>query len=166
MKKSFVWLLFINFLLASVWGKGLNTGVGINNYFSDNIFMNATSINDLVTVLSADINYTGKNVNLYFEGDFSIFKENPDFNSFRLSPGIEFLKYLKGRNYIYFNLNYPVLSYRDYFTDFNYNGPSAEVGFKYYLSPSILFKSGYNFEVRTYPNFSSFDFMNHTLFLN
>ncbi len=39
------------------------------------------------------------------------------------------------------------------------------MGFKYYLAPTLLFKSGYSMEIRTYPNFSSFDFSNHTLFL-
>ena len=143
----------------------INFGAGVNTYYSDNIFFNSTAIADFVNVFSADINYTSKHYNLYFDGDFSMFAENSEFNSYRIEPGIELLKYLKGRNYIYFNLSYPVLVYSDYYTDFNYNGPSAEFGFKYYLSSSLLFKSGYNLELRTYPNFSSFDFSNHTLFI-
>jgi len=143
----------------------INFGAGINSYYSDNIFLNSTAISDYVNVFSADINYTAKHYNIYFDGDFSIYAENSEFNSYRIEPGIELLKYLKGRNYIYFNLSYPVLVYSDYYTDFNYNGPSAEFGFKYYLSSSLLFKSGYNLEIRTYPNFSSFDFSNHTFFI-
>ncbi len=163
MRTIFRFILILT--LISIIHAEINFGAGINTYYSDNIFLNSTAISDFVNVFSADINYTSKHYNFYFDGDFSMFAENSDFNSYRIEPGIEMLKYLKGRNYIYFNISYPVLAYSDYYTDFNYNGPTAEAGFKYYLSPSLLFKSGYNLEVRTYPNFASFDFSNHTLFI-
>ncbi|MCK5221973.1 MAG: hypothetical protein KAR14_10365, partial [Candidatus Aminicenantes bacterium] len=99
MNKKLIIIIFFVLSINVMWGKGFNVGTGINSYFSNNIFLNSTSVKDLVTILSADLNLTGKNVNLYFEGDFSLFKDNSDFNSFRLTPGIQFLKYLKGRNY-------------------------------------------------------------------
>ncbi len=123
-----IFILFVIFINSGL-SKGLNFGVGINSYYSDNIFLNSTAIEDFVNAFSADINYTFKNTNLYFDGNFSIFAENSEFNSYRIEPGVELLKYLKGRNYIYFNLSYPVLAYRDYYTDFNYSGPSARIGF-------------------------------------
>ncbi len=164
MNKKLIIIIFFVLSINVIWGKGFNVGTGINSYFSNNIFLNSTSVKDLVTILSADLNLTGKNVNLYFEGDFSLFKDNSDFNSFRLTPGVQFLKYLKGRNYLYFDLSYPLLEYRDYYTDFNYSGPRSEAGLKYYLASTLLLKSGYSFELRNYSNFSSFDFINHTVF--
>ncbi len=118
MNKKLTIILFFVLSVSLMWGKGFNVGTGINSYFSNNIFLNSTSVKDLVTVLSADINFTGKSFNLYFEGDFSLFKDNSDFNSYKLTPGVQFLKYIKGRSYLYFDLSYPLLEYRDYYTDF------------------------------------------------
>ena len=106
-------------LIAAGWisGSEFNTGVEINSYYSDNIFMNSTAVEDLAMNFSADFNLTLNNVNLYFEGDFLLFADNSDFNSNRIHPGIEILKYLKGRNYVYLDLGYSVLKYRDYSGD-------------------------------------------------
>ncbi len=164
MKKGILFTVLIISIGITLTGVEFNLGTGINTYFSDNIFFNATSIKDFVTNLSADINLSMKTFNFYLEGDSTFFADNSDFNSFRVEPGIEFLKYLKGRNYIYFNLSFPILEYKDYYTDFNYSGPAGSIGFKYYVAPTLLFKSGYDFELRNYLNFSSFDFVNHTIF--
>ncbi|MEN8154610.1 MAG: hypothetical protein ABFR75_11375 [Acidobacteriota bacterium] len=165
MKRTIIFTLTLIFFIFNLRGEEFNFGVELNSYYSNNVFLNSTAIEDYVSVISADVNYTDKNLNFYLDADVNLFRENPDFNSFRVEPGIEYLKYLKGRNYIYFNLGYSFLNYNESFTDFNYNGPFVQFGVKYYLSASMLMKTGYNFQYRDYPNFSSFDFQNHTFFV-
>jgi len=167
MKKKIVLTPFIIFILLSInnYSKDLNIGAGYNGYFSSNILMNSTEISDYISSFSFDLNLSKKNFNFYIDGLSNIYKDNSEFNSFKIEPGFEYLKYLKGRNYLYLNISYPILSYKEYFIDFNYSGPVVQFGAKFYLKPTLLFKAGYNFQFRNYTNFSSFDFTNHTFFL-
>ncbi len=165
MKRTTILIITLFLSLLTVRGEEFNVGVELNSYYTSNIFLNSTAIEDYVSVISAEINYTKDTVNVYLDADVNLFMENPDFNSFSVEPGIEYLKYLKGRNYLYINLGYSFLNYSEFFTDFNYSGPFAQVGLKYYLSATMLLKTGYNFQYRDYLNFPSFDFQNHTLFI-
>lgn len=165
MKRTSILIIILFLSLQAIRGEEFNFGVELNSYYTSNIFLNSTAIEDFVSMISADVNYTNNNINVYLDADVNLFMDNPDFNSLRVEPGIEYLKYLKGRNYLYFNLSYSLLNYRESFTDFNYSGPYAQFGLKYYLSSSMLLKTGYNFQYRDYLNFASFDFLNHTLFV-
>lgn len=127
--------------------------------------MNSSTLADYISALGLDVNYSQKNLNLYLDVSANFFAENSDFNSLKIEPGVEFLKYLKGRNYLYLNIGYSVLNYRELFTDFNYRGPTVEAGVKYYIKPSLLLKTGYYYQYRDYPNYSSFDFHNHAYFI-
>ncbi len=162
MKRSFLYMLVIMCVLANgLWG-GVGVNVRYDSYYSDNIFFNAGGVADYVSGLSLALDYNAGNISFYTDVSASLFRDNSDFNSFKIEPGIEYLKYLKGRNYIYATAGFSVLDYRELFTDFNYSGPFAELGVKYYLGTSLLLKANYNFEQRNYSNFSSFDFHNHT----
>ncbi len=167
MNKKITLILFIIFVLfiTNSYSKDINIGINFNGYSSSNILMNSTEIDDFISSISLDLNFSKENFNFYLEGLSNMYKNNSEFNSFKLEPGFEYLKYLKGRNYLYLNLSYQVLNYKEYFTDFNYNGPIMQLGAKFYLKPTLLFKAGYNFQFRNYVNFSSFDFTNHTFFM-
>jgi hypothetical protein len=165
MNRSTLFILFL-LLIGRSW---LPAGVGVNvrydSYYSDNIFFNASGVSDYVSALSLSLDYNEKNISLFTDLSASLFRENGDFNSFKIEPGIEYLKYLEGRNYIYATAGFSALAYRELFTDFNYTGPFAELGVKYYLGASFLLKGQYSFEQRNYSNFSSFDFLNHTFYV-
>ncbi len=167
MKKKTILTVLISVVLLNLnnYSKDLNISFGYNGYSSNNILLNSTEISDYITSFSLDLNFTRKNFNFYLEGLSNMYRNNSEFNSFKVEPGFKFLKYLKGRNYLYMNISYQILNYKEYFTEFNYNGPFVQLGAKLYLNPSILFKAGYNFQYRNYTNFSSFDFTNHTFFL-
>ena len=162
MKRSILYILLILLVGAAWLPAELGVNVRYDSYYSDNIFFNAGSVSDYVSGLSLSLDYNEKNVSLFTDISASLFRENSDFNSFKIEPGIEFLKYLKGRNFIYASAGFSVLAYRELFTDFNYTGPFAELGLKYYLGTSFLLKGQYSFEQRNYSNYSSFDFLNHT----
>ena len=81
------------------YSKDLNIGFSYNGYSSNNILMNSTEISDFISSISLDLNYSKKNFNFYLEGLSNIYKDNSEFNSFKIEPGFEYLKYLKGRNY-------------------------------------------------------------------
>ncbi len=165
MKRVIVLMMFLFLVSVTSLVGSLGVDVRYDGYYSNNIFFNASGVTDYVSGLSLALDYTVRNFSLFSDFSASIFRDNSDFNSFKIEPGIEYLKYLKGRNYLYITAGYTVLGYRELFTDFNYHGPFGEVGLKYYIGASFLVKGGYSFQQRNYPNFSSFDFNNHTLFL-
>lgn len=140
-------------------------GLSYQGAYSSNIFMNASAIDDYVSTLQADLNFSIDKVNLYLDASTFLFADNPDFNSFQIEPGLEFLFPMKNRNALFLSLSYKMLSFGELYTDFNYSGPGLSTSIKYYLSPSMLLKGAYQFEYRSYGNFRSFDFHNHTLFL-
>lgn len=165
-KKRLVILCGLMLMLAGrLAAKDLIIGINYNGYYSDNIFMNASGITDYVSQLNADINFTTEKFNFYLDAGGGIYKENPEFNTFNLEPGVEFLHNLKGRNAIQVILGYTVLNYKELFSDFNYSGPKFQANLKIYTAGQFILKGGYDFESRNYPNYDSFDFLNHKAFL-
>jgi len=165
MKRLLVLMMILLGAGAARLPGGLGVDVRYDGYYSDNIFFNASAVEDYVSNFGLSLDYTARNFTLFADVSASLFRDNGDFNSIKVEPGIEYLKYLKGRNYLYVTGGYSILGYRELFTDFNYHGPFAEIGLKYYIDQSFLLKAGYSFQKRIYQNFSSFDFDNHTLFL-
>ncbi|MCP5108233.1 MAG: hypothetical protein GY950_32910 [bacterium] len=152
-------------LPAPVLAENVDFGLNYGGYYSDNIFMSATKMRDYISRVQADINISLQKFNLYLDASADIYTDNPDFNSFNIKPGIQFLHYLKGRNAIYLDLSYVVLNYKELYTDFNYSGPQFQADVKFYTSPRSILKAGYLFQARSYTNYKSFDFRNHTAFV-
>lgn len=165
MKQILFFILVIFLLNASLGAKDFNIGIRYSGYYSDNIFMNASAVTDYVSQLHTDLNISVKKINLYLDATAALYSENPEFNSFDIEPGIEFLHSLKGRNSLYLGLAYTVLNYKELYIDFNYTGPQFQANVKFYTSPQTLLKAGYLFQSRNYANYESFDFSNHNLFL-
>jgi hypothetical protein len=162
-------LIYISAILlaAQLGAKDLNIGVSYGGYYSDNIFLNASAVRDFVSQFQADLNYASNKFNFYLDASSGIYTKNPEFNSYYIEPGIEFLQYLKkkGRSAFYLNLSYMVLNYKELYRDFNYNGPRLQAGLKLYSSPQTLLKAGYLLLIRDYTNYASFDFYNQTAFV-
>lgn len=161
-----LWLLMMIPLPGSDTDEAGRLGIDLSlqSQYSDNIFLNASKIGDFVTSMALDLSYAGQNLNFIVGGSATLFADNPDFNSMQFQGGLEWLNPLKNRDHIYLSLSYSQLNYRDLYTDFNHSGPVLNAHVKVYLSPSLLFKGGYQAEYRRYGNFTSFDFFNHTLF--
>ncbi|MGD2084821.1 MAG: hypothetical protein PVH61_01435 [Candidatus Aminicenantes bacterium] len=143
----------------------LNFAVSYYGSYSDNIFMNASKVKDYLSQLQADLFVSSKRFNFYLDTSVDIFVDNPEFNSFNIEPGIEYLHPLKGRNALYLDLSYTILNYKDLYTDFNTSGPLIQSGIKLYISPQTLLKAGARFQSRNYANFESFDFSNYNAFI-
>jgi hypothetical protein len=161
-------IIFVVLILSVYSGAtDFNLGVNYGGYYSDNIFMNAAAVRDYVSRFQADLNYSIGKFNFFLDGATGIYNENPEFNSYTIEPGIEFLHYLKkeGRDSLYLNLSYGVLNYRELYRDFNYSGPLFQADIKLYTSPQTLLKAGYLAQTRNYPNYASFDFSNQTAFV-
>jgi len=163
-KRVFIFMLalLVSGLLAA---KNFNIGANYSGYYSDNIFMNVSQITDYVSQLQADIHFSVNKFNLYLNASTDIYADNPDFNSFYIEPAVEFFFSLKGRNAVSLSLSYPILNYKELFTDFNHSGPQFQANVKLYTTPQTLLKVGYLFQSRNYSNYESFDFRNHTAFL-
>lgn len=165
-KKQLVLLLGLMLMLTGrLAAKNLNIGIDYNGYYSDNIFMNASAITDYVSQFHAGIDLSAKKFNFYLDADGGIYKDNPEFNTFNIEPGMEFLHNLNGRNAVQVTLGYAVLNYKELFSDFNYSGPKLQANLKIYTAGQFILKGGYDFESRDYPNYDSFDFLNHKAFL-
>lgn len=145
--------------------KNFNLGIDYNGYYSDNIFINATQVKDYVSQFHADFNYSIKNFNIYLDAAAGVYADNPEFNSFTMEPGFEWFHSLKKRNSLYLNFNYTVLSYKELYTDFNYQGPRFQANVKFHTSQASIVKAEYVFELRNYANYESFDFSNHSAFV-
>jgi hypothetical protein len=145
--------------------KPVTLGIGIDGYYSNNIFMNASNVSDYVSRIFTDINLPLKRLNLSLNAAADIFAENHDFNSYQVTPGIQYYHPLKNRNVIFLGFSYNVVNYKERYTDFNYSGPLFQAGVKLYTGPQALFKAEYRFQLRDYHNYSSFDFHNHTGFI-
>ena len=143
----------------------LNFGVSYYGSYSDNIFMNASKVKDYISQFQADLLVTLKRFNFYLDASTDIFVDNPEFNSFNVEPGIEYLHPLKGRNALYLDLSYTILNQKDLYTDFNTSGPLIQAGLKLYTSPRTLIKAGARFQSKNYANFESFDFSNYNAFM-
>ncbi len=164
MRKKTLSLFFLITLSMSIQSGDLHLDLGYSGIYSNNIFLNSTGINDLVNQLQAELSYSQPKLNLYFNVSSGIYLENPEFNSFQIEPGLEYLHPMKNRNVLYLNLNYVLNRHRDYFTDFNYSGPMLHSGVKVYLNGRNLIKAGLNVEYRDY-EFSSFDFINNSAYV-
>jgi hypothetical protein len=143
----------------------LNFGASYYGSYSDNIFMNASKMKDYISQLQADLFVSLKRFNFYLDASVDIFVDNPEFNSFNIEPGIEYLHPLKGRNALYLDFSYTILNYKDLYTDFNTSGPLIQAGIKLYTSPKTLLKAVARFQSRNYANFESFDFSNYNTFV-
>ncbi|MCP4156614.1 MAG: hypothetical protein GY757_53360 [bacterium] len=154
-------LLTVAFLPA----KNLNIAVDYNGNYSTNIFMNATAISDYVSQFHSGLNYSLKEFNFYLDATAGFYTGNSRFNSTHLEPGIEYLHTLKHRNSLFIGFSYPILKYKAMYTDFNYDGPLFHTYIKIYTSSQTILKGGYLFESRNYSDFKSFDFRNHTAFV-
>ncbi len=154
-------------LLVTPVAAGLHMDISYSGYYSDNIFLNASAVKDYVSQLQTSLYYSLEKFNIYVDAGADLYFENPDFNSFTLEPGIEFLHYLKkeGRSALYMDLSFQVLSYNELYQDFNYIGPAFQAGLKLYTSPQSLLRLGYFFQYRYYTNYASFDFVNQTFYL-
>lgn len=165
MKKAIVILSVLVLAGGSINGGEVSAGVDYRGNYSDNIFMNASAVNDFLNQFQADLSYSHKHLNLYLDVSAGIYVENPQFNSYALEPGIEGYFSLKGRNTVYFDLSCEVLHHKEYYTDFNYTGPRFRAGLKLYPGAKMILKAGYQLESRNYNDFQSFDFTNHTAFV-
>lgn len=143
----------------------LNLGVSYYGSYSDNIFMNASKVKDYVSQFQADLFVSLKRFKFYLDTSAEVFIDNPEFNSFIIEPGLEYLHPLKGRNAFYLDLSYRILNYKDLYTDFNTTGPLIQAGIKLYTSLQSQLKAGARFQARNYANFESFDFSNYNAFL-
>lgn len=154
-------------LSAHLGAKNFNIGVSYGGSYSDNIFLNASAVKDYISQFETDLNYSLNKFNFYLDASSGIYIENPEFNSYTIEPGVEFLLYLKkqGRSALYLDLSYIVLNYKELYRDFNYSGPRFQAGLKLYTGPQMLVKAGYLLLVRNYINYASFDFSNQTAFL-
>jgi len=165
-KKRLVLLLGLVLMLTGrLAAKNLNIGIDYNGYYSDNIFMNASAITDYVSQFHAGIDLSAKKFNFYLDADGGIYKDNPEFNTFNIEPGMAFLHHLNGRNAVRVTFGYAVLDYKELFSDFNYHGPKFQANLKIYTAGQFILEGGYDFESRGYPNYDSFDFLNHKAFL-
>lgn len=166
MKILRIFIMIYILLTGGILSAGnLEVGVDYNGSYSDNLFMNASMIDDYTSQFRTSLDLSVKQLNIYLEASAGVYAENPEFNSVYLHPGIQFVHILKGRNALYLSLSYHILNYRELYVDFNYTGPEFEAGLKLYTGPQALAKMGYKFESRNYPNYDSFDFQNHNLFL-
>lgn len=172
-KMSNTFLILTLFLLHGYMNRGPgyltarepNMGISYYGSYSDNIFLNASKVKDYISQLQADLSVSLKRFNVYLDASADIFVDNPEFNSFNIEPGIEYLHPLKGRNALYLDLSYTILNYKDLYTDFNTSGPLIQAGIKLYTSPRTLLKAGARFQSRNYANFESFDFSNYNAFV-
>ena len=164
--RQIVFMLLLAILLSGLLvSKNLNIGANYSGYYSDNIFMNASLVTDYISQLQADIHFTIKKIKVYLKAYTDIYADNPDFNSFHIEPAVEFSFSLKGRNAILLSLSYPILNYKELYTDFNYSGPQFQTSVKLYTTSQTLLKAGYLFQSRNYSNYESFDFRNHAAFV-
>jgi len=145
--------------------KDFNVGINYSGFYSDNIFMNASKVKDYISQLDTDLNFSLERFNLYLEASADIYTDSTGFNSFSIEPGVEYRHFLKGRDSVSMGLSYRVLNYKELYTDFNYSGPRFQAGTKFYITPQTLFKVNYRFQSRNYTNYESFDFYNHTAFV-
>jgi hypothetical protein len=145
--------------------KELNIALNYNGSYTENIFLNASAVSDYVSHLNANIDYLVKRFNFFLYAEAGIYADNPDFNSFEVEPGIEWLFSLKNRDSLYINAGYRILNYKDLYADFNFNGPRLQVGVKLFRKSSTILKAGYRFEARNYSTYESFDYFNHSVFL-
>lgn len=165
-KKRLIILLGLMLMLTGrLASKNLSIGTSYNGYYSNNIFMNASAVTDYVSQLQAEVNFSTKKLSFYLDTSADIYKDNTEFNSFNIEPGIEFIHYLKGRSAIYLTLSYMVLDYKELFSDFNYTGPRFQANLKLHTTSRTILKAGYLFEYRNYPSYESFDFHNHRAFV-
>jgi hypothetical protein len=160
-------LLFghVSWQTGDLTARELNFVVSYYGSYSDNIFMNASKVKDYISQFQADLFVSFKRFNFYLDTSADVFIDNPEFNSFNIEPGIEYLHPLKGRNALYLDLSYTILNYKDLYTDFNTSGPLIQAGIKLYTSPRTQLKAGARFQSRNYANFESFDFSNYNAFL-
>ena len=165
MRRIVFMLLLAMLLNGLLMAKNFNIGANYNGYYSDNIFMNASQVTDYVSQLQADIHFSINRFNLYLNLAADIYTDNPDFNSFTIEPAVDLFLSLKGRNAVSLSLSYPILNYKELFTDFNHSGPQFQASVKLYTAPQMLLKVGYLFQSRNYSNYESFDFRNHTAFI-
>lgn len=160
------WLLPVLMLNGGQHDAGnINIGLGYTGIYNDNIFMNSTAVEDYASRLFADLGISINSFNLGLTAGADFYSDNPQFNSFHVSPSLEWFHPLKKRNGIMLSLSYDVLDYKEIYTDFNYNGPRFTAELKLYTQSQSIVKAGYSFEYRNYPNYESFDFSGHTFFL-
>ena len=164
-KRLIILLALMVTLTARLVSKDIDVGTDYNVLYSDNIFMNASSVTDYVSQLQAEINFSMKKLSFYLDATADLYRDNGEFNSFQLEPGVEFMQYLKGRSAIYLTLSYILLDYKELFSDFNYSGPRIQANLKLHTTSNAVLKAGYVFEYRNYPNYESFDFFNHKAFV-
>lgn len=167
MKRKMVLLAGLAVAAASLYGSSgkLNLSAAYNGCYSNNIFMNASAVDDYISRLSAGIDLSFNALMLSLSASSGLYSENPEFNSFHIQPSVQWFQRLKGRDGLYIGLSYDVLDYREIYTDFNYHGPGARAELKLYSGQHTIIRLGYKFQHRKYPNYKSFDFSNHNVFV-
>ncbi len=152
-------------LPAKTADNNLNIGLDYTGGFNSNIFMNSLDVKDFESRFQGDLGYSLGNAYVYLETWAALYADNPGFNAFLVEPGIKYVGTLKKRNTFFLGLGYEIMGNNSFYSDFDYNGPRFQAGVKLYLTPRLLFQAGYKFQSRNYTNYSSFDFINHTGFV-
>lgn len=138
--------------------------------YDDNIFNTSDQVSDYINSFSFGSAYNIEsgfnNVQLYYEGNFSVFQTttSKSFNTHRIGL-VETHLFSIDDNPLNFGVNYSFRNNQDEFEVYNFNQLSAYLNYRYSISESDFILPGYVFNRNDYKNFTLFSHNEHRLFL-
>jgi len=157
-------LFFTAGLHAEALLRSLDLQMDYTGQYTDNLFLNSDKVTDFISRFNWYLSYGINQFRLSVEASADFYADAGDYNSFYLSPAVDFHHRFGRRNGLFISLGYIVQNYKDLYTDFNYSGPRLGAGVVLYTGKSAVVTGGYIFELRDHHNFQSFDFFNHNVY--
>ena len=161
-------------LLLFVFVANVNAQFNLYTYYQgiydDNIFNTSDQVSDFINSLSFGSAYNIEsefnNVQLYYEGNLSLFQTttSKSFNTHRIGL-VETHLFSIDDNPLNFGVNYSFRNNEDEFEVYNFNQFSAYINYRHSISESDYILPGYVFNRNDYKNFTLFSHNEHRLFL-
>ena len=161
-------------LLLFVFVANVNAQFNLYTYYQgiydDNIFNTSDQVSDFINSLSFGSAYNIEsefnNVQLYYEGNLSLFQTttSKSFNTHRIGL-VETHLFSIDDNPLNFGVNYSFRNNEDEFEVYNFSQFSAYINYRHSISESDYILPGYVFNRNDYKNFTLFSHNEHRLFL-
>lgn len=147
----------------------LSLYTSIDGYYDDNIYNNYLSITDFISSFSFGAGYefesSSNNLNFYYDGNLTYFKENVIKSSATHKAGIVNTYFAGDGNPLSIGANYSWRGYEEGYTVYDWNQLSLYANYKHYTIDNDFILTGYIYSRINYLNLEVFSYNEHKVFI-